>query len=174
MLAERGAKIVDADRLARDLQAPGAPLLDEMAERFGAHIIDDEGALDRAAVATIVFSDEQALKDLNAIVHPAMEAEIQSRIDAHADTDDIVVLDFPLLGENPREGLAATIVVDVPHDVAVERAVERGMESDDVRNRIKSQMTREKRREIATHVIDNSGDLDALTDQVDAIWSELT
>ncbi len=173
MLAARGAVIVDADRIARDLQAPGAPLLDVMAERFGAHIIDDDGALDRGAVASIVFSDEQALADLNHIVHPAMQDEIRSQIDEHSGTDRVVVLDFPLLGENPRDDLAATIVVDVPHDVAVERAVERGMDADDVRKRIDSQITREARREIATHVIDNSGDLDALTEQVDSIWVDL-
>lgn len=173
-LADRGAVIVDADQIARDLQAPGAPLLDQMAERFGSHIIDADGALDRAAVAKIVFSDEDALKDLNAIVHPAMQAEIQAQIDAHQDTDRVVVLDFPLLGENPRRGLAATIVVDVPHDVAIERAVARGMDDADVRNRINSQISREKRRETATHVIDNSGDIDALTREVNEIWKELS
>ncbi|WP_040493083.1 dephospho-CoA kinase [Ilumatobacter nonamiensis] len=173
-LAAKGAAIVDADQIARDLQAPGAPLLDTMAERFGDHIIDDDGALDRAAVAKIVFSDEDALKDLNGIVHPAMQAEIQEQIDAHQDTDRVVVLDFPLLGENPRKGLAATIVVDIPHELAVERAVERGMDEADVRNRINSQITREQRREVATHVIDNSGDLEALTRQVDEVWSELS
>jgi dephospho-CoA kinase len=174
LLAERGAAIVDADQIARDLQAPGAPLLDRMADRFGAHIIDEDGALDRAAVASIVFNDEQALKDLNGIVHPAMQDEIQAQIDAHRGTDDVVVLDFPLLAENPRRGLAATIVVDVPHDVAVERAVARGMEEEDVRNRIRSQITREERRELATHVIDNSGDLADLADRVSEIWSELS
>jgi dephospho-CoA kinase len=174
MLAERGAAIVDADQIARDLQAPGAPLLEAMADRFGGHIIDEDGALDRAAVAAIVFSDEQALADLNGIVHPAMQAEIQSQIDVHTGTDRIVVLDFPLLGENPRKGLAATLVVDVPHEVAVERAVARGMDEADVRNRITSQITREQRLEMASHVIDNSGGLAALEAQVDATWVELS
>ena len=73
-----------------------------MAERFGDHIIAADGSLDRAAVAAIVFNDKQALADLNAIVHPAMQTEIQRQIDAHADTDRVVVLDFPLLAENPR------------------------------------------------------------------------
>ena len=174
LLAERGAAIVDADQIAKDLQAPGSPLLATMAERFGAHIIDDRGALDRAAVAKIVFSDEAALKDLNGIVHPAMQAEIQSQIDAHQGTDRVVVLDFPLLGENPRKGLAATIVVDIAHELAVERAVARGMDAADVRNRINSQITREERRAIATHVIDNGGDLDELTAQVEETWAELS
>lgn len=173
MLAQRGAAIVDGDQVARDLQAPGSPVLDRMAERFGDHIINDDGSLDRAAVASIVFSDEQALKDLNGIVHPAMQAEIQAQIDANEGTGRLVVLDFPLLGENPRSGLSATIVVDIDYDLAVERAVGRGMDAADVRNRIDSQISREQRLESATHVIDNSGDLDELTRQVDALWPEL-
>lgn len=174
MLADRGAVIVDADRIARDLQEPGSPVLDRMAERFGDHIIRPDGSLDRAAVAEIVFNDEQALADLNGIVHPAMQDEIQRQIDAHRDTDRVVVLDFPLLGENPREGLAATIVVDIDPDIAVERLVnQRGMDETDARARINSQISREKRLERATHVIDNGGDLDSLAAQVDEVWSDL-
>ena len=174
MLAERGAAIVDADQIARDLQSPGSPVLAAMAERFGSHIIRDDGSLDRAAVAAIVFNDEAALKDLNGIVHPAMQDEIQRQIDAHRGTDRVVVLDFPLLGENPRAGLSATIVVDIPVDVAVQRLVEqRGMDEADARARIGSQISREERNSSATHVIDNGGDRDALTEQVDALWAEL-
>lgn len=175
MLAEHGAVIVDADKIARDIQSPGSPVLDQMAERFGKHIINDDGSLDRAAVATIVFSDEAALKDLNGIVHPAMQSEIQRQIDEHAGTDRVVVLDFPLLGENPRKGLVATVVVDIPVDVAVARLVEsRGMDEADARSRIKSQISREERLTKATHVVDNSGDQAALRGQVDALWSQLT
>jgi len=174
MLAERGAAIVDADQIARDLQSPGSPVLAAMAERFGSHIIRDDGSLDRAAVAAIVFNDEDALKDLHGIVHPAMQDEIQRQIDAHRGTDRVVVLDFPLLGENPRAGLSATIVVDIPVDVAVQRLVEqRGMDEADARARIGSQISREERNSSATHVIDNGGDRDALTEQVDALWAEL-
>jgi dephospho-CoA kinase len=174
MLAERGAVIVDADRIARDLQSPGSPVLAAMAERFGDHIIRDDGSLDRAAVAAIVFNDEGALADLNGIVHPAMQDEIQRQIDAHRDTDRVVVLDFPLLGENPRRGLAATIVVDIPVDVAVERLIEqRGMDQADARARITSQISREERLATATHVVDNSGGRDALAEQVDRLWEEL-
>ena len=175
MLAERGAVIVDADAIARDLQSPGSPVLDAMAERFGAQIINEDGSLDRAAVAGIVFNDEAALADLNAIVHPAMQDEIQRQIDAQRATDRVVVLDFPLLGENPRAGLAATIVVDIPVDVAVERLVEqRSMGVDDARARIASQISREERLAGATHVIDNSGDRASLEHQVDELWRELT
>lgn len=174
LLAERGAVIVDADRIARDLQSPGSPVLDRMAERFGAHIVTDDGVLDRAAVAKIVFNDEAALADLNGIVHPAMQSEIQRQIDAQRDTDRIVVLDFPLLGENPRKGLAATIVVDIPVDVAVQRLVDqRGMDHDDAHARISSQLSREERVASATHVIDNSGGRDSLSAQVDALWHQL-
>lgn len=174
MLAERGAVIVDADRIARDLQSPGSPVLAAMVARFGVHILLDDGALDRSAVAEIVFNDKAALADLNGIVHPAMQDEIKRQIDARRDTDRVVVLDFPLLGENPRDGLSATIVVDIPVEAAVQRLVEqRQMSHDDAQARISSQISREQRLEKATHVIDNSGDRDALEAQVDALWVQL-
>jgi dephospho-CoA kinase len=174
LFAERGAAIVDADKIARELQDPGTPVLAAMAERFGGHVINDDGTLNRAAVAEIVFSDKQALKDLNSIVHPAMQAEVQRQIDENADTDRLVVLDFPLLGENPRPGLAATIVVDIPYELAVQRVVEqRGMNEADARNRVSSQMGREERLKIATHVIDNTGDLVDLMAAVNRLWDEL-
>lgn len=175
MLAERGAVIVDGDQIARDLQGPGSPVLDQMAERFGDHIIRDDGTLDRGAVASIVFSDEQALADLNGIVHPAMQHEFERQIDAQRDTDRVVVLDFPLLTENPREGLVATIVVDVDPELAIERLVEhRGMSEADARARMSKQATRDERLATATHVVDNSGDIDDLARQVDDLWHQLT
>lgn len=178
LLAEHGAIVVDADQVARDLQAPGSPLLDRMAERFGSHVLRADGALDRAAVAALVFGESAearaALADLNAITHPAIQAEIRRRIDAHRDTDAIVVLDHPLLGEHPRDDLAATIVVDVPVEVAVERLVSvRGMDETDARNRIASQISRDERLATATHVLDNAGDLDTLRRDVAALWEEL-
>lgn len=178
LLAERGAVIVDADQIARDLQSPGSPVLDRMAERFGAHIIRDDGSLDRSAVAAIVFGDspeaKQNLADLNGIVHPAMQSEIERQIAAAAGTDRIVVLDFPLLGENPRPDIAATIVVDIDPEVAVARLVEfRGMDEADARNRIASQISREERLATATHVVDNSGTPDELRRDVDELWRQL-
>jgi dephospho-CoA kinase len=179
LLAELGAIIVDADQIARDLQSAGSPVLDRMAERFGPHIIHEDGSLDRGAVAAIVFGDSaaarQALADLNAIVHPAMQDEIKRQIAAHADTDRVVVLDFPLLGENPRDDVAATVVVDVDPDVAVDRLVRfRGMDEADARKRIASQISRDDRLAAASHVVDNSGDLDALRDRVAGLWDQLT
>ena len=178
LLAAHGAVVVDADQVARDLQAAGSPMVARMAARFGRHIVHGDGSLDRAAVAAIVFGDSPearaALADLNAITHPAIQAEIRDRIEAHRDGGDIVVLDHPLLGEHPRDDLAATIVVDVPVDVAVERLVsDRGMDATDARNRIASQISREDRLATATHVVDNSGDLDALREQVAALWHDL-
>jgi dephospho-CoA kinase len=178
LLAARGAVIVDADQIARDLQSPGSSVLDSMAERFGRDIIRDDGSLDRASVAAIVFGDtptaKRNLADLNSIVHPAMEAEIRRQITANEGTDRIVVLDFPLLGENPRDDIAATIVVDVDPEVAVERLVAyRGMDAADARNRIASQISREERLSRATHVIDNNGDRAHLEREVDALWRDL-
>lgn len=178
LLAERGAVIVDADQIARDLQQPGSVVLDRMTEHFGDHIIHDDGSLDRAAVAAIVFGESeearQALVELNGIVHPAMQDEIRRQVEAHDGSDRVVVLDFPLLGENPRDDIAATVVVDIDPDVAVERLVEyRGMDETDARNRIASQIDREERLATATHVLDNSGDLDDLRDQVARLWDEL-
>lgn len=179
LLADHGAVIVDADQIARDLQQPGSPVLDRMAERFGSNVVRSDGSLDRAAVAAIVFGDspeaKAALADLNGIVHPAMQAEIRRQIDAHRGTDRIVVLDFPLLGENPRSDIAATIVVDIEPEVAVRRLVEfRGMDETDARNRIASQISREERLRRATFVVDNSGDQVALRRHVDELWRELT
>lgn len=177
LLRGRGAVVVDADQTARDLQGPGTPLVAAMAERFGAHILRPDGALDRAAVAALVFGDTDEaranLADLNKLTHPAIHNSVEAQIAANAGTDAIVVLDHPLL--TPRPDLAAFIVVDVPVDEAVRRLVEyRGMPEADARARIASQVSREQRREWATHVIDNAGDRAALEAQVDQVWVELT
>ena len=171
MLAERGAVIVDADAIVRELQAPGAPLLDVLASRFGPGIIDAHGALDRAALAAIVFDDRSALDDLNALVHPAVRAEIAIRVRARADTDDVVVLDIPLVTDPRRDGMEALVVVDAPVEVAVERLVaQRGMSEADARARVDKQLSRHERVAIADLVIDNGGDRASLVRQVDEAW----
>jgi dephospho-CoA kinase len=171
MLAERGAVIVDADAIVRELQAPGAPLLDVLAARFGSGIIDPHGALDRAALAAIVFDDRSALDDLNALVHPAVRAEIAVRLRARADTDDVVVLDIPLVTDPRRDGMEALVVVDAPVEVAVERLVtQRGMTEADARARVDKQLSRHERVAIADRVIDNGGDRESLVRQVDEAW----
>jgi dephospho-CoA kinase len=114
LLAAKGGVVVDADAVVRDLQRPGTPVFEAMVERFGPGIVDSDGSLDRAAVAEIVFDDPEALADLNAIVHPAVGAEIVRRMDELSSTDAVVVLDVPLLVESARGyPLAGLIVVDV-------------------------------------------------------------
>jgi dephospho-CoA kinase len=174
LLAERGAVIIDADAITRLLQQPGAPLLQKLADRFGAHVIDANGALDRAAVASIVFSDPEALKDLNSIVHPAVAAEMDRQLQEQRGTDNVVILDIPLLTENPRTGLCGVVVVDVPVEIAVERLVKfRQMDAADAHARISKQASREDRRAIADKVIDNSGDKADLEQQIEELWNWL-
>jgi dephospho-CoA kinase len=175
MLAERGAVIVDADAITRDVQQPGRPVLAAMVERFGPTILQPDGSLDRAAVAEIVFNDRDALADLNAIVHPAVGSEIVRRMQAEADTDHVVVLDVPLLVESGRDDMAALVVVDVDPEVAVRRLVEqRGMAEADARARMARQASREDRLARADVVIDNGGDRAALVAQVDALWERIS
>jgi len=172
LLADRGAVIVDADAIVHQLQEPGQPLLDELAERFGDDIIDADGALDRAKLATAVFEDAEAVKDLNAIVHPAVRAEIVRRVAGHAGTDNVVVLDVPLITDRDTYAMSGLVVVDVPVEVAIERVVaDRQMSSDEVRARIARQISRDRRLALADRVIDNSGDREALRRQVDETWA---
>lgn len=171
LLAKRGAVIIDADAITRELQQPGAPLLGVLAERFGAHIIAADGSLIREELRNIAFSDADALKDLNKIVHPAVATEMDRRMEEVRNTDKVVILDIPLLTENPRKGLCGIVVVDVPVEVQVARLAEfRGMKEEDARAVIAKQATREERTKIADQVIDNSGDLESLQAQVDAVW----
>jgi dephospho-CoA kinase len=172
LLADRGAVVVDADAVTRDVQRAGTPVFDAMVARFGPGIVAPDGELDRAAVADIVFTDADALADLNAIVHPAVGAEILRRMEALARTDETVVLDVPLMVESRRAyPVAGLIVVDVDPDVAVRRLVEhRGMREPDVRARMTRQASRAERLARADRVIDNSGTLADLRRQVDDTW----
>jgi dephospho-CoA kinase len=173
-LAERGAVVIDADAIARDLQRAGGPLLDGIAARFGPGVIGADGELDRPALAAIAFTDDRALADLNDIVHPAVRAEMARRIAAESGTDRVVVVDTPLLDVKPAGDFAAVIVVDTPVDVAVERLVaQRGMIESDARARVAKQVGREERLARADQVIDNSGDLSALDAQLDDLWEWL-
>ena len=170
-LQRRGAVIVDADAIVRELQEPGTVVFDEMVERFGAAIVAADGTLDRAAVAGIVFADAEALADLGMIVHPRVHDEIERRVAAEQDSDHVVVLDIPLLDRSGWPGLAGTIVVDLDPDVAVERLVaHRGFDETDARNRIANQASRDERLELADFVVDNGGDLAGLEREVDRAW----
>jgi dephospho-CoA kinase len=171
LLLSRGAIVIDSDAIARELQAAGSPLLEQLVDRFG-DVLNHDGSLDRAKLASIVFPSPENVKALNAIMHPAIGKEMSNRLEAQRTTNNIVVLDIPLLVENPRKGLSGVVVVDVDPEVAIQRVVEhRGMNADDVRARIARQSTREQRREIADQVIDNAGTLDDLERQVDSVWN---
>lgn len=173
-LADHGATVIDADAIVREVQAPGEPTFDAIVERFGPEVVAEDGSLDRQAVADLVFSDDEALAALNALVHPAVGAEIARRLEEAAGTDGVVVLDVPLLVESGRSDMAALVVVDVDPEVAVDRLVRhRGMRADDARARMARQASREDRLARADLVIDNSGDLAALEEQVDEVWEAL-
>ncbi|MGZ4674406.1 MAG: dephospho-CoA kinase [Ilumatobacteraceae bacterium] len=174
MLAARGAEIIDADDITREVQQPGSAVVEAIAKRFGERVLDAERGLIRAKLADIVFTDPAALRDLNAIVHPAVGAEIDRRVARLAPTDKVVVLDIPLLTENPRHDLQGKIVVDVPLELQVERLVRyRGFTSDDARSRIARQASREDRLNGADYVIDNSGSVEDLARQIGGLWDWL-
>lgn len=175
MLAERGAVIVDADAITRRLQEPGTPVFTQMLERFGPGIVGADGRLDRPAVAAMVFTDPEAKKALEAIVHPAVGAVMIERLQAEAATNNVVVYDVPLLVEARRLDYGAVVVIDVDPEVAVARLVsQRGMDEVDARNRIANQVSRAERRAVADRVIDNSSTLEHLAEQVEQLWSWLT
>jgi dephospho-CoA kinase len=171
LLAARGAVVVDADAITRELQEPGTDVFDAMVERFGPGIVAPDGALDRQAVADIVFADPDALTDLNGIVHPAVGAEIARRLGEEITGDNVVVLDVPLLVESGRDDMAALIVVDTDPEIAVRRLVEqRGFREADARARIARQADREQRLARADFVIRNDGDREQLEARVAECW----
>lgn len=177
LLAARGAVVVDADAIVREVQAVGGPAYDGIVSRFGPSVVADDGSLDRAALARLVFSDAAAREDLGRLTYPHVGAAMAARVAAHAGTDDVVVLDIPLLAERGGKeayGVAAVVVVDCPVDEAVRRLVElRGLPEEDARARVAAQASSEDRLALADYVIDNGGPLSALEPQVDACWAWL-
>ena len=172
LLTARGAEVIDADLIVRELQQPGAEAYEKMVELFGPEVVGADRALDRAAIAKKVFTDESLLKTLNQLIHPIVRRVMNERVESFRSTDKVVVLDIPLLVENPREGLDCVLVVDLDSELAVKRLVEqRNMNVDDARARIAKQATREQRFAIANHVIDNSGDRNELSQKVELAWS---
>jgi dephospho-CoA kinase len=176
LLVERGAVLIDADRIAREVVAPGGAAYDPLIERFGTGIVAADGSIDRAALASVAFAEPKALEALNAITHPAISTVMLERRDAERETDHLVVLDIPLLKPVHREllALAAVIVVDTPVELALARLVEqRGFSRRDAEARMAAQPSREERREGADFVIDNSSDRDHLVAEVDRVWEGL-
>ena len=172
LLAARGAVIIDADAITHEVQRAGTPVLAAIVDRFGDGVLTSEGELDRPALAEIVFNDPDELAALNAIVHPAVGAEMAQRMASEVGTDHVVVLDVPLLVESGRADMAGTVVVDVPPDVALDRLVRlRGVPEADARARMSRQASRDERLAKADRVIDNSGTPAELEAQIDGLWA---
>lgn len=176
-LAEHGAVLVDADRIAREVVAPGEPAHQALVARFGPGILTADGAIDRPALAAVAFADPGALADLNAITHPAVGAVMLERRQAACSPGSVVLLDIPLLRPEHRQVLSLdlVVVVDCPVEIAVERLVaQRGMGRADAEARVAAQITREERRAGADVVIDNSGGPEQLRAAVERLWADLS
>ena len=176
LLVERGAILIDADQVARDVVAPGGPAYQPLIDRFGPGIVAPDGTIDRPALANIAFADEESRLALNGITHPAIGIAMIEARDALADTDHIVVLAIPLLTALHRETvkLHKVVVVDTPVDVALERLLsQRGFDRADAEARIRAQISREERGKEADYVLDNSGDRAALEREVAKLWDWL-
>lgn len=174
ILAELGAVVIDADALAREVVARGTPGLDAVVAEFGPGLLTPDGDLDRPAMGALVFGDAGARKRLEGIIHPLVHAR-SAELEAGAAPHAVVVHDIPLLAEVGRAGsFDAVIVVDAPPELQVTRMVEdRGWAREDAESRIAAQATRGDRLAIATHVVDNTGSLEELREQVERIYTEL-
>ena len=172
LLSALGAEVIDADQIVRELQQPGAEVYHAMIKMLGQEIVSPDKSLDRGKIAGQVFADESLLKKLNELIHPIVRRVMNERVESFRNTNKVVVLDIPLLVENPRPGLDGVLVVDLDTQIAIQRLVEqRQMKLEDAQARVAKQATREQRRAIAGHVIDNSGDRQALETSVDRAWT---
>ena len=172
LLVERGAVLIDADRLAREVVEPGTPGLAAVVEAFGQQVLADDGSLDRAGLAAVVFADPEARRRLDDIVHPLVRRRAAELL-AAAPEDAVVVQDVPLLVETGQAGSHdLVLVVEADLDTRVRRLVGRGLSEDDARARIAAQATDEQRRAVADVVLDNSGTVEELEAQVDRFWAE--
>ncbi|OMH33096.1 dephospho-CoA kinase [Tersicoccus sp. Bi-70] len=172
-LQERGAVLIDADRLAREVVAPGTDGLAAVVDAFGSGVLAGDGSLDRPALGAVVFGDDGARATLNGIIHPRVRAEAARRI-AAAPHDAVVVQDIPLLVETGQaEAFMLVIVVQAPAEARVRRMIEqRGMSAEDARARMAAQASDAERAAVADVLLTNDGSVDALTDAVDRFWDE--
>jgi dephospho-CoA kinase len=172
LLAAHGARVVDADRIAREVVEPGTPGLAAVVAEFGEGVLTDDGALDRPALAGVVFGDPAARARLDAVVHPLVRARAAELV-AAAPADAVVVQDVPLLVETGQAGsYDLVLVVETDLETRVARLVERGLTAADARARIASQATDEERRAVADVVLRNDGDRAGLAAAVDRFWAE--
>lgn len=173
-LAARGAVVIDADVLAREVVEPGTDGLAAVVERFGEGVLSD-GRLDRARLGQIVFADREARRDLENIVHPAVRARA-AELERSSPSDAVVVHVIPLLVETGQQDrFDVVVVVDVDRQAQLERLVARdGLTEADARARLAAQASREQRRAVADIVIDNGGSVTDLKAQIDPLWRFLT
>ncbi|TDD44006.1 dephospho-CoA kinase [Nonomuraea terrae] len=173
-LSAKGAVVVDADRIAREVVEPGTLGLARVVARFGEEVLRPDGALDRPKLGSIVFADSEKLAALNAIVHPLVGERV-AELQAQAPDDAILVYDVPLLVENNLAPMYdVVVVVDAADDVRVRRLAEhRDMPEADAKARIAAQASREARLAAAHIVIPNEGTLEELDARVDEVWEEL-
>jgi len=172
LLAARGAVVVDADRIAREVLEPGTPGLSAVVTEFGPGVLTADGALDRAALAAIVFSDDDARRRLDGLVHPLVRHRTAELVQA-APPDAVVVNDVPLLVETGQAGsYDLVLVVEADLETRVARLIGRGLTEADARARIVAQATDDQRRSVADVVLDNSGTPEELAAQVERFWAE--
>lgn len=176
MLERRGAALVDADRIAREVVEPGQAPLRQIAERFGQAVLNEDGTLNRRKLGQIVFSDEAERKALEAITHPAIRAlmrERMARLEAEK-PDRLVVVDVPLLFESKLQSLfEQVLVVYVPRSVQLTRLMERdGLAEEEARKRLDAQMDIEDKKRLADYVIDNSAGLAETEEQIERFWRD--
>ena len=172
LLAARGAVIVDADRIAREVVEPGTPGLAAVVDAFGPGVLTADDSLDRPALAGIVFADPAARRTLDAIVHPLVRARA-AELEAVAPSGAVVVHDVPLLVETGQaSSYDLVLVVQADPETRVARLVQRGLTADDARARVAAQATDEQRRAVADVVLDNSGTPEQLAAQVDRFWAD--
>jgi dephospho-CoA kinase len=173
LLAEHGAVVIDADAIAREVVEPGTPGLEGVVARFGHDVLSADGTLDRAALAAIVFNDEQARLDLNAVVHPLIGARTVELMQA-APPEAILVQDIPLLVEgNLAAGFDVVVVVEADVRTRLARLEARGLPEADARARMATQATDEQRRAVAHEIVNNDRDLESLRADVDELWRRL-
>ncbi|HSP65613.1 MAG TPA: dephospho-CoA kinase [Candidatus Deferrimicrobium sp.] len=176
LLAARGAAVIDADVLAREVLVPGAPGFAEVVETFGPGVLAESGSVDRAALGAVVFTDPQQRAALERITHPRINALMQERVlDALQSDVPLVVADIPLLFERRREGaFEGVLLVYAPPPIQLRRVRERdGLDDLEAQRRLLAQLPIDEKRERATWVIDNSGCREATGAQVDDWWREV-
>jgi dephospho-CoA kinase len=174
ILRDLGAVVIDSDQLAREVVRPGTPGLAAVVDAFGERVLAEDGALDRAALGSVVFADQAQRRRLESILHPLIRAQA-AEIEAAADPAALVVHDIPLLVETGQaSSFDAVLVVDVPVETQVQRLLaDRGWTREDAEARVAAQASREERRAAATHVIDNTGTREDLRDRVTEVFTEL-